>query len=108
MNNKAYIAGPISGIANNNIEAFEAVALLVAAEGLTPIVPHRLFDGIDTEDFSWEDYMRGCIGELVRCTSMVLLPGWEASRGACIERQLAVYLGMPITAAETLIHKNKP
>lgn len=54
---------------------------------------------------SWEYYMRLGIRMLLDCDEMVLLPGWEASRGAKLELRIAQHLGMRITewhSGETL------
>ena len=40
--------------------------------------------------------MQVCIKELAECDGLVLLPCWEQSKGAKIERQLADDLNIPI------------
>lgn len=44
----------------------------------------------------WEFYMRLALRQLLECDSVMLLPGWQESRGACIEHSLASVLGMHI------------
>ena len=44
--------------------------------------------------FSWLGYMRLAVRQLATCDAVYLLPGWSQSRGACIEHQLAVGLGL--------------
>jgi hypothetical protein len=48
---------------------------------------------------SWAGYMRLGIAQLVTCDMVALLPGWDRSRGAVIECDLAHKLGMPIVDA---------
>jgi hypothetical protein len=42
---------------------------------------------------TWEDCMRRDIKALVDMTDIVLLLGWEKSRGACLENHIAMALG---------------
>jgi hypothetical protein len=98
-----YISGPMSGIENNNREAFyETERGLRGRKGALAIVnPARIGDMVDSlfknvfrTEAHWEDYMRVCIRELSRATHIVYLPGWENSRGARLEHEIAVSLGI--------------
>lgn len=87
-----YVAGPMTGLPDFNYPAFHAAAASLRALGYRVENPaeNRLVDGS-----AWEAYMRSGITQLMRCDAIVLLPGWEKSRGATIEHTLAGQLGMP-------------
>lgn len=44
----------------------------------------------------WEDYMRDSIAALVDSDAILMLDGWQESRGACLERTIAFELNIPI------------
>ena len=44
----------------------------------------------------WEDYMRDGLAALVDADAIVMLEGWQESRGACLERHVAFELNIPI------------
>jgi len=44
----------------------------------------------------WEDYMRDGIAALVDSDAILMLDGWQESRGACLERTIAFELNIPI------------
>ena len=90
-----YIAGPMSGLPDFNYPAFNAAAAQLRAEGVQVINPAES-DGGSTGK-PWEFYMRLALRGLLECDAIVLLPGWEESRGARIERRLAQDLGMTVT-----------
>lgn len=48
---------------------------------------------IGVDKVTWEECMRRDIRALVDMTDIVLLKGWEASRGACLENHIATALG---------------
>lgn len=48
----------------------------------------------------WIDYMRAALRDISECDGLALLNGWEKSRGARIEHDLAVSLGMPVKQVE--------
>jgi hypothetical protein len=93
---RVYIAGPMTGLPDHNFPAFHAMAAQLRAQGLDAVNPAEINAG---KDGAWADYMRADIAQLVTCDSLMLLPGWERSRGAKLEFRIAVELGMTIEAA---------
>lgn len=98
---QAYIAGPYTantpeGI-HKNIGAALRLATMAAALGWEVILPHTMGPH---REITWEDAMIRC-RELVRGLDpardcVVLVPGWDKSRGALEEVDLAEALGIPI------------
>jgi len=88
-----YISGPISGLPDGNRPAFAEMAATLRSKGWAVVNPHDLF-AADVEE-SWEGYMRKDLAALLTCTHIVMLPGWEQSRGAQLEKQVADAVGMP-------------
>lgn len=90
-----YIAGPMTGLPDFNFPAFDAVAAELRARGTEVVNPAD--NGAEGTDKPWTHYMRlGLLG-LLECDAIVLLPGWENSRGARLERHVAEQLGMPVS-----------
>ena len=86
-----YLSGKITG--NENYRAdFSAGREALEAAGFAVCSPVDL--GLP-EDVSWEAAMRADIREMMLCDGVALLPGWEVSRGACVEERLARDLGLP-------------
>lgn len=98
-----YTAGPMTGIPDFNFPAFHEVARLLRNDGWTVVCPaeHDEKAGFDptlntlagfdlAEAFRW-DFM-----QITECTAIALLPGWEASKGARCERQVAELCGLDI------------
>lgn len=54
--------------------------------GFEVVNPTRLVP----EGSSWADAMRICLHYLTLCNYIAMLPGWERSRGAQVEYQVAV------------------
>lgn len=94
---RVYISGPMTGLVDHNFPAFHARAAQLRTAGHTVINPAEM--GI-VEGHTWADYMRRDIAELMTCEAISLLPGWESSRGACVEFGLATVLGMEILNEE--------
>ena len=90
---RIYIAGPMTGIKDMNFPAFHAAAAELRALGHEVVNPAELNPDPGTP---WAQCMRVDIAQLVTCDAVVLLPGWEKSKGALIERDLARRLGMPV------------
>lgn len=107
---RLYVAGPVSGIKKGNRPAFERAAARLMADGYGVDIPHDIVpEGVD----DWKGAMLHCLHHLtttrVRCDEwhkgertgipyvqgVALLDGWENSKGAKIERDLAEALGIP-------------
>lgn len=92
-----YIAGPMSGLPEFNHPAFAAKAAELRAAGVDVINPAE-FDAEIGLDQPWAVYLRRDLVLLAeRCDAVVLLPGWERSKGARLEHHVATELEMTIT-----------
>ena len=97
---KVYVCGPITGLPNMNREAFASAAKQLQDLGHQPVNPHETCATIvqehtGTSDELWQKCMRADIRELMTCDCLVLLPGWHESKGAKLELELAMRLGIP-------------
>jgi hypothetical protein len=97
-----YISGPITGIKDNNRDAFFKMETrlrnhlkkikMMPCEIINPL---RIASMIDRRKRSkqywprWEDYMRACLRELCRSDFIIFLPGSENSKGATLEKEVA-------------------
>jgi len=83
-----YISGKYSGNIDENIALARKVAIEVWESGGVALTPH-----LNTAHFeqdcscTYGDYMRGDLELLSKCDAILMLPGWEDSRGA--SRELA-------------------
>lgn len=84
---KLYIAGPMSGLPEFNYPAFFAAEKALRQAGYETINPARTEgrEGCKT----WQDYMRAGVRDVADSDGVALLPGWQDSRGAVAERDLA-------------------
>lgn len=106
-----YIAGPMTGLPENNYPAFNTAEQQLRAAGYdvlnpvtsssrsdAPVIP----DAID--DMRWDDYMRNGINQLIRADGIALLPDWFKSKGARIEEGIAQQLGMIVRDVDGWLH----
>lgn len=91
---RIYLSGPMTGIEDFNFPAFHAKAAQLREAGFDVVNPAEI--QTDTTA-SWEDCLRQDIAELVTCTGIHLLPGWQHSRGAKLELHIATALNMTVT-----------
>lgn len=99
MKQLTYLAGPMTGLPYYNYPAFHAAAAKLRAMGHTVLNPA---ENPAPPCGTWQAYMRMALAQLVQCQSIVMLPGWGYSRGAMIERELALSLGMEVVLFEDL------
>lgn len=89
---RVYLSGPITGVKGyNHHPIFEEAKEVLTEQGFLVISPHEF-----KKQDSWEDYMKIAIRELCLCTDICMLPCWEYSHGAAIEKKLAEDLGIPV------------
>ncbi len=88
-----YISGPMTGLPDLNFPAFNAEAARLREQGFAVVNPAELNPDPQA---TWKQCMRLDIRHLVECDAIVMLPGWERSRGARLERHIAIELGLTV------------
>lgn len=128
MNKKIYIAGKITGECetknlmikckekfysyshrNNSVESEyrPSVVFYLGKDDLW--YTHGLFiNRTILGTGSWQDYMRNDLSILLRCDEIHMLPDWQSSKGAKIEHQLALDLGIKIVYVDESTNPNLP
>jgi hypothetical protein len=86
-----YIAGPMSGYPESNYPAFHAAEASLTQAGHKALNPAKLPECAD-----WSGYMKLSIPMVCEADAIWLLPGWEKSKGACLELQIACALGLEV------------
>ena len=76
---KLYISGPMTGLPDENYPAFNAAAELLRAGGFEVSNPAEKGT---IPDWTWNDYMKWDLPELLECQGVALLDDWWKSRGA--------------------------
>ncbi|WP_346236718.1 DUF4406 domain-containing protein [Niabella insulamsoli] len=93
---KAYISGKITGSESDAEEKFQDAESKVAAMGLIPVNPMTINH---EHDLTWESYMKEDLKALLDCQAIYMLPCWKDSKGATIEHNLALELGLTVIYA---------
>ena len=99
---RLYISGPMRGIPDNNSPAFDAAAKLLRSVGYEVVNPAEISRGmakrrgVSLSEISDKEYILVDLVAVAECDAIVLLDGWESSRGAAVEIALAKYLQLPI------------
>jgi hypothetical protein len=90
---KLYLSGPMQGLPEHNFPAFAEARGKLRAAQYQVVCPAELgkHDG-----WEWEDYLRRDLKVMLDCEGVALLPGWENSKGATFEYDVASKLKMPI------------
>ena len=89
-----YISGRITGLPYPiAVKRFAVAARRLSELGHHPVNP--IYNGLPS-DATWAEHMRADLAALRACDGVCMLRGWERSRGAQIERHVALKRGMPI------------
>ena len=92
---KVYISGGITGLPDGNRQAFAQAENDLSKKGDDAINPHVLCANIP-EGSPWESYMKECLVALYLCDAIYMLKGWKQSKGANIEHEKAIQMGLKV------------
>lgn len=109
-----YVAGPMTGIPEHNVPAFDRAAAALRGQGFAVVTPPditrslgRYVEGIGDDgtitEAAYRFLVRHDFRALLECDAMAMLPGWRRSKGAKSEYLVGVQLGIPIYTAAGLI-----
>jgi hypothetical protein len=96
---KLYVSGPMTGYDQHNFPAFEAAATALRALGHTILSAHEIKHPEEVHGggrLTWQQYLRGDVKEMCECDGIILLRGWNASKGARLELAVALGLELPV------------
>ena len=101
-----YICGPYTGMdseeTNNNISVAREYAVAAAKAGWFPFTPHlnTAHFEVDCPEVPNEDWIDGDLAILRLLprarAAVLLLPGWEQSKSARLERDWAIHLNLEV------------
>lgn len=89
---RVYLSGPITNVKNYK-------GLFMFAEELVDFGEAEQIYNPATQipaSSSWEHAMAQCLSEITNYDTIVMLPGWNVSRGARLERDVALACGMRV------------
>ena len=92
---RMYLSGPMTGYKDFNYPKFNEVATKIRNKyGASVFNPATNFEG--RTDLPRKTYMREDIEQVLQAEAIVLLDGWEKSKGARLEYEIALELEIPI------------
>jgi hypothetical protein len=95
---KIYISGKISGLSHEEcMNNFEGGIQKLRRINLFGVSPYQ-----GDEGRTWQQYMKEDIKLMMNCEGIFMLSNWRESKGANIERNLAMHLGMRVYYEELL------
>ena len=94
MSEKVYISGAIEHLdLEERKKAFQTAELILSENGFEPINPFN--NGIDV-NADWREHMRVDIKNLLDCDYILMLKGWELSKGCKLEFDVATSCGIKV------------
>lgn len=100
MKGKIYISGPMTGLPRLNFPLFNRTAVRLRNMRWEVVNPVEINPDPNAE---WLDCIADDLSAMKGCTAICMLPGWEASFGARIERLAAEKLKLEIFDVADLI-----
>ncbi len=94
---QVYLSGPITGTKNyeKNFSIAERYFSERGHRVTNPVRIGKLLEELhEGQEPSWSEYMKEDVKALADCDAIAMLPGWNDSRGARLERQVADALGL--------------
>ena len=98
MKTTLYVAGPMTGLPKYNYPAFDAAERQLLAAGFEVLNPTTIekYNPTPGTPQQWDWYMRHALRMVLDASGLAVLPGWENSRGARLEVEVADALGMTV------------
>lgn len=94
---RVYIAGPIHGRPEHNAPVFEEAAIALYRAGHEPVSPLELHGAPEERDAKTRgEIMHTDIRALLECDGVLMLDDWTRSRGARLEREVAIQCGLRV------------
>lgn len=94
LKTKCYISGAIAHHdLKERMDTFERAAAVLEKAGYNPVNPFK--NGVPQSEH-WTKHMRRDIGLLVQCDYIYMLKGWELSKGAKLELDVASSCGIKV------------
>ena len=96
-----FLSGPMTGIEDYNFPLFDRVAKELEDKGVEVVNPARICRKFKRESvLSSKEVFNKMIDEQqvaeMECNAILLLPGWENSKGVRLELKTALNLGLEI------------
>ena len=101
---KVYISGPMEGV-KDYLENFRVVEEALMELGDVVVNPARLDKAVKGRGLSGEDYLELDLKLLEWCDAIVMLDGWQQSRGCNREYGYAAAAGKSIITYESLVEE---
>ena len=100
---RVYLAGPMTGYPDHNYAAFADAALAIRGAGFEVYSPAEFDGGMWAKQPTAAFPVRRAFSAYTRficedADALIVLPGWENSRGAMAEVRLAVVIGIPVVS----------
>jgi hypothetical protein len=92
-----YLSGPMSDMPDLNFPAFNEATGRLRMLGLQVVNPAELGEA---PGWKWRDYLKRDLSLLMLCDGIIMLPGWEKSKGARLEHHNAVELDFCVATLE--------
>lgn len=99
-----FLCGPYTGHEDDDEERFSSAYFQLRGCGYQVIDPMELCYWMERRD--WDSCMCVTIPAMLRCSGVALMDGWEDSRGAVIESDLARRLGMPVATVSEWMERS--
>lgn len=109
---KIYITGPMTGLPDYNRKAFAEATAQLRDLGFKVVNPHELkepFLKVNDPDYNWRQYLARDISVLLTddIEGVVVLPGWDKSRGSVLEIHVAQYMGLKVFPYSAVMHASE-